>query len=140
MILTVEDYFARHLAGHEHELTDEIRRNAADLVARQNRLLVALQEDDVQLRLHPLTGTLYSSGWRPVSVNAATPGAAVFSNHMIGNAGDLYDPHGEIDEWCMLHQNFLASIGLWLEHPAATKGWSHTQRVAPRSGNRVFYP
>lgn len=140
MCLSTEQYFAQHLSGHESELTDEIRNNAADLVAKQNKLIDALIQDDVQLKVNPATNTLYTSGWRPASVNAATPGAAVFSNHMTGNAGDLYDPHGEIDEWCMNHQNFLAEIGLWLEHPASTKGWSHTQRVAPRSGNRVFYP
>lgn len=140
MKLTVTDYFSQHLAGHEHELTDEIRKNAADLVLRQNKLIAALEQDGVQLKPHPLTGTLYSSGWRPASVNAAIPNAAAFSNHMLGNAGDLYDPHGEIDDWCMAHPNQLALIGLWLEHPASTKNWSHTQRVAPRSGNRVFYP
>lgn len=140
MCLSTEQYFSQHLSGHESELTDEIRNNAADLVEKQNKLIDALIQDDVQLKLNPATGTLYTSGWRPASVNASIPGAAVFSNHMTGNAGDLYDPHGEIDDWCMAHQNFLASIGLWLEHPAATKGWSHTQRVAPRSGNRVFYP
>ena len=34
----------------------------------------------------------------------------------------------------------LASLGLWMEHPLATKGWCHLQVVSPRSGMRVFYP
>ena len=34
----------------------------------------------------------------------------------------------------------LKDLGLWLEHPAATKGWAHVQTKPPRSGRRVFYP
>jgi hypothetical protein len=94
------------------------------------------------LPLHPVTKTHVSSGWRPPAVNAAQRGAAVNSKHMTGRAVDVYDPDGDLDEWLMTGdgQRALKEIGLWLEHPSATKGWSHLQSIPPRSQNRVFYP
>jgi hypothetical protein len=88
----------------------------------------------------PATGSPISSGWRPMAVNARVPGAAPRSKHMSGQAVDLYDPEGDLDDWCMAHQDRLAAAGLWLEHPSATKSWCHLQSLPPKSGNRVFYP
>jgi hypothetical protein len=45
-----------------------------------------------------------------------------------------------LDDWCLEHPEVLQEIGLWQEHPAATKGWCHLQIVPPRSGKRVFFP
>lgn len=59
---------------------------------------------------------------------------------MTGQAVDLYDPDGALDDWCLAHPERLAEAGLWQEHPAATKGWLHLQSIPPRSRNRVFYP
>lgn len=107
----------------------EIEASAQQIVQRVNGLLLAFGEP---------RGV--NSGWRPSAINAATPGSAQFSKHMTGQACDLADPHGDLDEWCLDNLEILEQLGLWLEHPAATKGWCHVQTVPPRSGKRVFYP
>lgn len=143
--LTTTDYFTgpgrvRRDQRYAAELTQEIRDNAVDTVKRANLLLGHLVQDGVQIECNPDTGSPVSSGWRPPEVNAGTPGAALRSKHMTGNAVDLYDPEGALDDWCMEHQQVLADIGLWLEHPSSTKGWCHVQRLPPGSYKRVFYP
>lgn len=135
-IITIADFFMGRDKSHANELTPEIRRNAAETVKRVNQLLVASG-----------IKSSVNSGWRPEGVNASTPGAAKKSKHMLGLACDLSDSDGKLDRWCMANQHRLATIGLWLEHPSATKnanrfgeGWCHVQTVPPKSGNRVFYP
>jgi hypothetical protein len=59
---------------------------------------------------------------------------------MTGQAIDLADPDGDLDEWCLEHPDMLELYGLWQEHPSATKGWAHLQSVPPKSGKRCFYP
>ncbi len=113
----------------EHELTDAMRGNAAILISKVNQLLNAFGEQ-----------RNITSGWRPVLVNKLIPNAALYSNHTKCLAVDLADPHGDLDAWCLANQPTLEAIGLWQEHPASTKGWCHLQCVAPRSGQRVFYP
>lgn len=80
-----------------------------------------------------------SSGYRPEAVNAATPGAAKHSNHMICLACDFKDD-GKLDQYCVDNQDVLEKCGLYLEDPAHTPGWTHLQCVPPRSGNRIFIP
>ena len=82
-----------------------------------------------------VSGEVYG-GFRPQSCPIGAPG----SNHKEGRAVDRYDPHGLIDMWCMAHQPSLRACGIYLEHPEATRGWSHWQSVPPRSGKVVFYP
>jgi len=110
-------------------LTPEIEGNAVELLNRVNILLSEFGED-----------RKINSGWRPPEVNAKTPGAAPRSKHMLGLAVDLSDPEGDLDQWCMENQDALERAGLWLEHPAATKGWCHLQSTPPKSNKRVFYP
>lgn len=131
MAITLDDY----LMGRGPVTGDRLS-NALDMVRRVNLLLFAAEMDS------PV-----SSGYRPPEINAATPGAAKRSKHMDCNACDLADQNGLLDAWCLAHLDVLADIGLWLEHPSATKnparfgyGWCHVQRVPPKSGNRVFYP
>jgi hypothetical protein len=125
---------------YSYELTEEIIENAKSLLARVNKLMFVLANYQVELEVHPKTKSLVSSGWRPPQVNADTRGAAPKSKHMSGLAVDIYDPEGEIDSFCMTNLDKLEKLGLWMEHPSATKGWCHLQSVPPRSGNRVFYP
>lgn len=129
-MITLEQYFG----GHENssaaaELTDEKRANAATTVARANMLLDRFGEERT-----------VNSGWRPAAYNAMVPNAALRSKHITCEAIDLFDPEGDLDSWCMDNKAVLAEIGLWLEHPASTKGWCHVQIVPPKSGNRVFFP
>lgn len=137
-----------------NELTPQLRANAAETVKRVNALLAVLHAHGVPVErmrpAHPptlatprLRGTppsYFTSGWRPMSINQSTRGAAPRSLHITCEAGDLYDPEGAIDDWCMDHLDVLEQLGLWLEHPSATKGWCHVQTQPPRSGRRVFYP
>lgn len=128
-MISRDEYFMGRDIKFRRDWTPEIEDAAAETVKRANFLLTAFGEDRA-----------VNSGWRPPAVNATTPGAALYSRHMTGQAIDLYDPEGDLDEWCFVHQDVLQAIGLWMEHPASTKGWCHVQIVPPKSGRRCFYP
>lgn len=140
MRISVSDYFMGRDAIYFGDLTDEIKANAARTVEKVNSLLAVLEAEHVPLELHPKNGSIVASGWRPPIVNAQTKGAAVRSRHMTCEACDLYDPDGLIDDYLMDHQQALVALGLYLEHPLATKNWSHVQIVPPKSLKRVFMP
>ncbi len=128
-MIMLADYWMGRDAKYAEELTPEIEANAVELIDRVNFLLKSFGE--------PRT---VNSGWRPPEVNAKTAGSALKSKHMTGQAVDLADPDGDLDEWCMDHASELERLQLWQEHPASTKGWCHLQSIPPRSGKRVFYP
>ena len=113
----------------DDELTDAMRQNAVEVVNKANNLLTTFGED---------RGV--ASGWRPVEVNRLVPNAARTSNHMTCQAIDIEDHDGMLDDWCCDNVQYLEMHGLYLEHPASTKGWTHIQIVPPRSGKRIFYP
>lgn len=142
MQITTADYWMGRDAEHPLAMTPEIEHNAETTVRLVNELLAFAMAHEVKPHTNPRTGSLVSSGWRPPAINAATPGAAFRSKHMTGQAVDLFDPDGDLDEWLMSDagQKALVRIGLWMEHPSATKGWCHLQTVPPRSLRRVFYP
>jgi hypothetical protein len=117
--------------AYRNELTDEIRRNAEDTVAKANELLARAGFEDV---------CSVNSGWRPRQVNAATPNAAATSHHLTGRAVDLPDPDRTLAAWCVDNLEALAEMGLWMEDPRWTPTWVHLQSVPPGSGNRVFSP
>ena len=122
--------------AYASELTPEIEANAKVTIDRANLLLS---------RFKAATLDTYSrkvnSGWRPAAVNAATPGAARKSKHMLGQAIDIDDDNGALDDWLMEPEGeaALREIGLWHEQPRDTIGWAHVQIVAPASGNLHFY-
>lgn len=134
-MITLTDYYAGRDKQYPNELTDSIRENAAQIVARANLLVTAYREDTGDSDPHYVT-----SGWRPPQVNAGISNAAPRSKHMTGQAIDLADPEGELDDWCMDNLDVLEQLGLYLEHPSATKSWTHLQCVPPKSGKRVFWP
>jgi len=135
-MITLEDYFGHQ--SHVEPPSDEVQINARELLIRVNALLDVINESfpGIGAAMHPRV----NSGWRPAAYNATVPGAAVKSKHITGQAIDLADPDGELDELLVNHQNLLVIAGLWQEHPLATKNWMHVQSVPPRSGNRTFYP
>lgn len=139
-MITVADYWMGRDVSHGAELDDLTRANAAVTVGRAATLLRQAADDGLVLIPNPRTGSYVASGWRPTGINNSTPGAAVHSKHLTGEAVDIYDPGGAVDDWCMSHTAALESCGLWLEHPASTKGWCHLQTRPPGSGRRVFYP
>lgn len=139
-MITIAQYYMGRDQAYAKELTPQKHLNAANTVQRVNALIAAYEADGGVLYDHPVNKSNVSSGWRPQRVNASTAGAAPMSNHMLCAACDIYDPDGHFDEWALDHPEVLEKIGLWQEHPSATKGWLHVQITPPRSGKRVFYP
>ena len=135
-MITEDDYFGR--MSHQYEPDAEVVRNANKLLDRVNAMLDVINET------HPgIEGAMnphVNSGWRPAAYNATVPNAAVKSKHITGQAIDLRDLDGDLDEFLYANQKYLQLAGLYMEHPAATKGWTHLQSEPPRSGNRVFFP
>ncbi len=80
------------------------------------------------------------SGYRPPDINAATPGAAQYSQHMFCRAVDLDDPHGELAAWCLGNLDLLEHFELYMEDPRWTPSWVHLQSLPPKSNSRVFIP
>lgn len=127
-------YFSRKdvLQGREVEypLTPELEANLA-------KLLVAIES------LHTLWGKpmRINSGYRPGRWNVQA-GGAKNSAHLHCMAADFADPKGELDAWLMANPSILKDLGLWLEHPNHTPGWSHCQirPVGSDPDRRVFLP
>jgi hypothetical protein len=140
--ITLGDYLQGRDAIYPEDFTLAVMANAEKTVAQVNSLLAVMEAEGLQLEAHPVSQSLVSSGWRPPQINRQVKGAAPKSKHMTGEAVDLYDPEGDIDNFLMSGQGqrVLASLGLYIEHPSATKSWSHIQIVPPRSQSRVFYP
>ena len=137
-MISYEQYLGKW--NSEKYVTKDIETNALTLLMTVARLQEVMEKDGVKFPINPSTksqisGSLYG-GLRPAS---ATVGAAK-SAHKLGLAVDIYDPHEEIDNWLMSHQPLLTALGIYIEHPSATKGWSHWSIKAPKSGNHVFYP
>lgn len=118
----------------EYPLTVEMQANLDKLTIAVNGIRTAYNK--------PM---YVSSGYRPGKYNAAAGGAKA-SAHMTCEAVDFKDSDGELDKWCTENQDLLQSLGLWQEHPDATKGWCHLdirQRPMmnrPGCGKRQFRP
>jgi hypothetical protein len=142
MRITLGDYLMGRDAIYPDDFTLAVMANAEKTVKLVNSLLAVMESEGMKLEAHPVSQSLVSSGWRPPQINRQVKGAAPKSKHMTGEAVDLYDPEGDIDNFLMSGQGqrVLASLGLYIEHPSATKSWSHIQIVPPRSQQRVFYP
>lgn len=112
---------------------DDIRDRALILLARVNALLGDIPLADAQ-------DPEITSGWRPAYYNRTIPNAAKNSKHITGEAVDIADADGVLDDYLLDHPELLERHGLWMEHPSATKGWVHLQSVPPPSGRRAFYP
>lgn len=113
------------------EVTKEVLDNAAKLLEKVNAFLNELGVEEAKV----------SSGFRPSSVNASTPGAAKRSLHMQGRAIDLEDPSGELDKLISSRDDLKKKYGLWQESPAHTQNWAHIDDKdrGPRAEN-TFIP
>lgn len=142
MRITLADYWMGRDTIYPEDCTMEVKANAEKTVKLVNSLLAVMEAEGMKFEAHPVSQSLVSSGWRPPMINRQVKGAAPKSKHMTGEAVDLYDPEGDIDNFLISGQGqrVLASLGLYIEHPSATKSWSHIQIVPPRSHSRVFYP
>lgn len=141
-MITLADYFMGRRELYPTAMSPSIEHEAFRTVDLVNKLLTQAETYGVSIDMHPVNKSPVSSGWRPPAVNSATAGAAVNSKHMTGQALDVYDPDGDLDDWLMTGegQAAMAALGLWHEHPSATKGWAHLQTIPPRSGRRTFFP
>lgn len=131
-MISLDAYFGQHPGDAPSAAT---KANALSLIARVNTLLIGLPPE-IECAHKPIV----NSGWRPAWFNATVPGAAPKSKHITGEAIDLADPEGELDEFLFRHPQRLIDHDLWLEHPSSTRRWTHLQSVPPRSGNRIFFP
>lgn len=137
-MITQEDYFGRISFAQWGSPSPEVYANSVILLERVNHLLEMVLKlvPDMEAAKHPQV----NSGWRPAAYNATVPNAATRSKHTTGEAIDLADPDGELDNLLLDNIGLLQGAGLWMEHPLATKNYCHLQCVPPRSSNRVFYP
>ena len=137
-MITIEQYFGPYI-GHA-DVTVTRKANAVQLLVACGKLEEIMRLDGVTFRDSPTTHSGVSGegngGFRPQDC----PIGAARSSHKEGLAVDRYDPDGNIDLWCMNHQQVLAECGIYIEHPSKTLHWSHWTIKAPGSGNRVFMP
>ena len=137
-MITKAEYFGPHRGSSE--ITEELLEAVAELLEAQAKLQGLAEAAGVHFPKNPKTGSGISGstygGWRPKACSIGAPASA----HKLGLAVDLFDPHEEIDNWCMANLPILAQCGIYLEHPDKTPGWSHWSVKAPKSGNRVFAP
>jgi len=136
MDLIVADLFQ----GYPDRQTDQTptTRSALVLCARVNLLLNSFRAAGFTTPTNPKTQCLVSGekdgGWRPPECPVGAPNSA----HKQGQAVDIFDPDGHLDDW--LTDEVLARFDLYREHPSATRGWCHLTTRPPASGRRSFYP
>lgn len=121
-MITSETYFGKETVDAK------TATQAQDLLAKVNSFLEHVPGE------HKMT-----SGYRSPEHNAKIGGAKL-SNHMTGNAVDIYDPNKELARFVFRKQLLLADYGLYCEDMRCTRNWVHFQNVAPRSGSRFFIP
>lgn len=136
-MITLQQYFG---PWWEHpDATEERKANAERLLAVCEKLEAEMLTD-VTFPDNPATGNGVSGtqygGFRPQDCQQGAP----HSSHKEGLAVDRYDPHGDVDAWCMAHQDRLKALGIYIEHPDSTPHWSHWTIRPPASGHTVFYP
>lgn len=81
-----------------------------------------------------------TSGWRPPSINGATPGAAAHSKHMEGLAADISDPDNSLWHWVLENLQLMKDLDIFMEDRRYTPGWVHFGLGQPASGHRIFVP
>lgn len=114
---------------YPNDYTQEISNNLDNLLIPMNQVRTAWGK--------PMT---VNSGWRPPSINAATPGAAKHSKHMLGLAVDIADPNGSLWAWVLQNLDLMQQLGIFFEDKRWTPNWVHFQLGAPISGKRIFVP
>lgn len=110
----------------EYPITPDMEKSLAKLLIAVNKLREKYGK-----------AMVVTSGYRPGKYNTAAHGAKN-STHLLCEACDFRDTDGELDKFCTDNQELLADLGLWLEHPDSTPGWTHLDIRA--RDNRVFRP
>jgi hypothetical protein len=137
-MITLGEYFGPHWDCADR--TDDRTVNANDLLLACAALEKEMLAGGVVFPTNPNTNSQVSGqtfgGFRPQSCPQGAPDSA----HKEGKAVDRYDPHGEIDAWCMKNEDRLVANGIYIEHPDKTQGWSHWSTRSPKSGRHIFWP
>jgi len=137
-MITLNQYVGPHRASPDW--TPAREQAAIRLLGVCEQLEMEMLEDGVVFPINPKTGSNVSGttfgGFRPQSCPQGSPN----SSHKEGSGIDRFDPHEDIDNWCMTHQARLKFHEIYIEHPDKTPGWSHWTTRAPGSGNTVFWP
>lgn len=137
-MVTLEQYVGPY--AKSPDWTPERQDNARRFLARCASLQAEAIADGVVFRVNPKTGSCVSGDGRGGFRDQACPIGASGSSHKEGRGLDWYDPHNEIDAWCIANLGRLKAHGIYLEAPASTPGWSHWTDRAPPSGHTVFIP
>lgn len=138
-MITLDQFWMGRKDSYPLDMTPQIEKNALCTIDLANRFITLAKGAGIAIAETPHWG-LVASGWRPPAVNAATKGAALMSKHMTGEAIDMYDPNGALDNWAYANPQILKDLGLWCEHRDYTPTWIHCQTVPPHSGQRFFIP
>lgn len=131
-IITLEMYLKGRDKTYPTEYTKEIEENAKKLLKCLNEFLNELG----------ITEVIVTSGWRPPSLNKTISNASKKSHHQTGKACDIKDDSEQsLCKLILSKPELLRTHGLWMEDPAATKGWTHLD-IGLRSERpiRVFKP
>lgn len=113
---TVKEYMMNREVTHKNELTEEVIKNSERLIKTINAFFEEIGYTEPGI---------ISSGWRPISINANTKGAAKASYHAKGLAIDIKDPNGDLGKLMRKHKRIRAKYKIWLENPDKTPGWCH---------------
>ena len=121
------------LKGRDKQYANEYSQEISDNL---DKLLIPLN------KVRDLYGIpmVVSSGWRPPSINATTPGAAAHSAHCIGLAADIQDLDGKLKNWVLENLPALSDLGFYFEDFRWTPNWVHFGLQRPASGKRIFVP
>jgi uncharacterized protein YcbK (DUF882 family) len=104
----------KEINPHNYDVTPEISNNLNILLERMNKVRTVWAK--------PM---IVTSGLRSQADQQRINPKASKSKHLIGAAVDIYDPKGELHDWCKANEELLRGIGLWLENRQGN--WQHFQ-------------
>lgn len=119
----------QELNPHNYPTTPEIADNLNKLLSVMNQIRSAYNK--------PM---IITSGLRSEEDQARINPSAPKSKHLLGQACDVSDPHGEYWAWCMVNIALMEKLGVYFEDKNNTPTWTHCQITPPKSGKRIFIP
>jgi len=131
-LITLDQYSMGRDKLYPDEWTQDVQNNAIRLLKIVNAFLNELG----------IKEAIVSSGFRPAAINGKITNAAKKSYHMIGLAVDIKDnDNQDLANLIASNPDLLRKYNLWLESPAATKGWAHIDLGSRMDRpSRVFNP
>jgi len=140
-MITKAQYFGNKPHPIEHEA------NACRLIdGSANLFLKECHElGHYDYEIDPDTGTQISGskgGTGAGGYRGKNEGPTLHSTHKDANGIDIADSVRKLAAYCVTHEGkaHMARHGLYMEDPRWTPVWCHFQRVAPKSGKRIYIP